>query len=196
MVHPYLWTGAHLLDLGTLGGSSGVGWYVDDGGDVVGWSAPPGDQTVHAFLWRHGVMTDLTGADSSQCTVAESVNRHQQVVGGTCGEGAALLWDRGVQYDLDSLVGPTNVHLIEAAYINDSGQIAALRVLPNGDQHVFLLKPDRRHSSTIVARPDAATTQHTTGTRRCLQQPRAPMVLMLASSGADDGAAVRRHDRG
>lgn len=177
--HPFLWTGGHLLDLGSLGGSSGLAWYIDDGGDVVGWSSPAGDQTVHAFLWRDGVMTDLTGADDSQCTFAESVNRQAQVVGGSCSESAALLWDRGVEYDLDSLVGPTDVHLIEAAYINDNGQIAALGVLPNGDQHVFLLKPDRRHRSTTVAASRPATAQSST-MARCLEHLPAPAALTLS----------------
>jgi probable HAF family extracellular repeat protein len=139
--HPFLWDGEQLRDLGTLGGDFGIAWHVNDAGDVVGWANPPGDKGVHAFLWRSGVMTDLTGADSSQCTGAEGINNRDQVVGSTCGESDALLWKDGRQYDLNTLVAPSDIQLTEATFITDRGEIAALGVLPNGDQHVFVLKP-------------------------------------------------------
>lgn len=142
--HPFLWDGKQLRDLGTLGGSFGIAWHVNDAGDVVGWSNPPGDDGVHAFLWRRGAMTDLTGAASSQCTAAEGINNRDQVVGETCGDGTALLWNDGRQYDLNTLVAPSGVHLTEASFINNRGEIASLGVLSNGDQHVFLLKPNDR----------------------------------------------------
>jgi probable HAF family extracellular repeat protein len=140
--HPFLWDGRQLRDLGTLGGDFGIAWHINDAGDVIGWSSPSSNNGVHAFLWSHGVMTDLTGASSSECTFAEDLNDRDQVVGGSCdGEPDALVWDEGQQYDLNTLVAPSNVHLTEASYITDRGEIAALGVLPNGDQHVFLLRP-------------------------------------------------------
>ncbi len=138
--HPCLWDGQRLRDLGTLGGDYGIAWHVNDAGDVIGWANLAGDNGVHAFLWRNGAMTDLTGSSSSQCTFAEGINNRDQVVGGTCGGGDALLWGNGEQYDLNTLVGPTSVHLTEATFITDRGEIAALGVLPDGDQHVFLLR--------------------------------------------------------
>jgi probable HAF family extracellular repeat protein len=140
--HPFLWDGERLRDLGTLGGDFGAALRINDPGDIVGYTTTPGDQTLHAFLWTQGMMSDLTGAGSSQCTFAEGINAREQVVGGTCGESDALLWDDGRQYDLNTLVAPTDVHLTEAAWVSDRGEIAALGVLPNGNQHVFLLKPD------------------------------------------------------
>jgi probable HAF family extracellular repeat protein len=139
--HPFLWDGQHLRDLGTLGGDFGAANYVNDAGDVTGWTTVPGDSTAHAFLWKHGVMTDLTGAGSSQCTVTEAVNDRDQVVGHTCDEQDALLWTGGKQYELDSLVAPSGIHLTAADFINDRGQIVALGTLPNGHQHLFLLNP-------------------------------------------------------
>jgi probable HAF family extracellular repeat protein len=46
-------------DLGTLGGSEATGTVINDRGWVPGLSTLSGDQSVHAFLWRDGVMTDL-----------------------------------------------------------------------------------------------------------------------------------------
>jgi probable HAF family extracellular repeat protein len=139
--HPYLWDGAHLRDLGTLGGDFGAASKVNDAGHVAGWTTVPGDGTGHAFLWKDGAMTDLTGAASSECTVAEAINDRDQVVGHTCDEAEALLWTGGKQYDLNALVGPSEVQLTEAAFINDQGQIVAKGRLPDGNQRVFLLNP-------------------------------------------------------
>ena len=137
--HPFLWDGKHLRDLGTLGGDFGAANHVNDAGDVTGWATPPDNITAHAFLWKRGVMTDLTGADTSQCTVAEAINNRDQVVGSTCDEQDALLWTGGKQYDLNALVAPSGIHLTSAVFITDQGQIAAVGLLPNGNQHVFLL---------------------------------------------------------
>ena len=139
--HPFLWDGQQLRDLGTLGGDFGGANHVNDAGDVTGWATLPGNSTAHAFLWKGGVMTDLTGAGSSQCTVAEAINNRDQVVGNTCDEQDALLWTGGKQYDLNSVVTPSGVHLTAADWINDHGQIVAVGTLPDGSQHVFLLTP-------------------------------------------------------
>lgn len=44
-------------------------------------------------------------------------------------------WVHGHQYDLNTLVGPSNVDLTVAQSINDRGQIVALGQLANGNQH-------------------------------------------------------------
>jgi probable HAF family extracellular repeat protein len=138
--HPFLWDGTRLRDLVGLGGDYGIAWHINDTGDVIGWASPANNETIHAFEWKHGVMTDLSDRGSEQCTFAEGINNVAQVVGGSC-DGAALLWDNGTQYDLNALVAPSDVQLTEASYIDDRGEIAAIGVLPNGDQHVFLLRP-------------------------------------------------------
>jgi probable HAF family extracellular repeat protein len=177
--HPYLWDRHRLRDLGTLGGPFGIAWHINDKGDVVGWSNPSGsDNIVHAFRWRHGTMSDLTGPSSSQCTYAEGINRRQEVVGGECGDAAALLWSHGKQYDLNTLIGPTSVHLTEASYINDRGEIASLGVLPNGDQHVFLLRPSRDRSTPAQKKEEPRRTA-TRSWRQCFTQSELRPQLML-----------------
>ena len=149
--HPYLWDGHHLHDLGTLGGTFGAANHINDGGTAVGWTTLPGDNTAHAFLWRNGAMTDLTGAASSQCTVAGAINSSGTIVGGTCAEDDALVWLNDRQYDLNTIDGTTDVTLTDAQSVNDRGQIVAIGHLTNGDQHVFLLTPTRRPAQASVA---------------------------------------------
>jgi probable HAF family extracellular repeat protein len=163
--HPFLWDGRRLRDLGTFGGDQGDANYINDAGVVVGWALLPGDNTAHAFQWRNGVMTDLTGSSTPACTVADRVNSRDQVVGETCAEDDALLWDSGRQYDLNTLVPPSDVHLTHAASINDRGQIVALGQLPNGNQHIFLLNPvgDKSDNSIPAFSRDVRTRSNPRG---------------------------------
>jgi len=140
--HPFLWDGRQMRDLGTLGGDYGAANWINERGDIVGWATPQGDNTAHALLWKNGTMTDLTGAGSTSCTAAAAINDSDLIVGHTCAEDDALMWEAGKQYDLNALIAPSPLHLIDAEYVNDRGEIVGRGVLPNGDQHIFLLIPN------------------------------------------------------
>jgi probable HAF family extracellular repeat protein len=161
--HPFLWNGTRMLDLGTLGGSVGMANWVNDAGAVVGWATPPGDNTAHGFLWSHGVMSDLTGADSLQCTVATAINDGGQIVGNTCDESDALLWANGKQYDLNTLVAPSALQMTATSYIDDRGDIVGHGVLPDGSQREFLLIPSP--SAPLPQSSTRARVLATTGTQ-------------------------------
>jgi probable HAF family extracellular repeat protein len=93
VVHAFLWDKSghpRLKDLGTLGGDNSAALWIDDAGDVVGYADvpnAPGCSGVgcmhHAFLWRHGKMTDLGTIGSDPCSRALSINSKGVIVGAT-----------------------------------------------------------------------------------------------------------------
>jgi uncharacterized membrane protein len=60
----------------------------------------------------------------------------------------AFLWENGKIVDLNSLISHgSDLQLQVAGNINNSGEIAGIGVLPNGDQRAFLLVScDDKHS--------------------------------------------------
>jgi probable HAF family extracellular repeat protein len=143
--HPFLWNGHRMLDLGTLGGEFGVANWVSDAGTVVGTADVRGAAAHHAFLWRHGVMHDLPPARGAACSNAYAINNRGEAVGNAtdCQSNslAAMLWYRGAAIDLNTVIGRFPVHLTEAFYINERGQIACFGTLENGNRRVVLLTP-------------------------------------------------------
>ncbi len=154
--HPFLWDGKKLIDLGTFGGDSGEADWVNDEGDVVGGagtqSVCPGSgrQTLHAFHWRDGVMTDLGTTDGLPESEANFINSKRQIVGHSFScdfSHDAFLWENGSIVNLNTLISPRSAfHLFLPAFINDRGEIGVFGSLSNGDQHGLLLIPcDEEH---------------------------------------------------
>jgi probable HAF family extracellular repeat protein len=126
-----------LTDLGTLGGTFSQAFGVNDKGWVVGFSTTEGDVGLHAFLWRHVVMTDfgtLGGSDSLPYSAAGSINNRGEIVGFSetsiadpsgenfCGDFLVclpLVWRRGVITTLPIPGGNNGV----AVDINGRGEV-------------------------------------------------------------------------
>jgi hypothetical protein len=53
-----------------------------------------------------------------------------------------MIWQHGIPHDLNTLIAPTTLDLIDALSINDRGEIIGEGVLPNGNVHNFLLIPN------------------------------------------------------
>ena len=155
--HPFLWDGEKLIDLVAppFGGSAdGEAFWINEAGEVVGiapipapcpGSTPPREAS-HAFLWRHGVITDLGALPGSPISQANFINSRSQIVGDSmpCDFSAvtAFLWENGSLVDLNTLVSPnTPFFLFTSSFIDDRGQIAAFGTLANGDAHALLLIP-------------------------------------------------------
>ena len=186
----FLWDKtAGIRDLGTLGGEDAVAIALNDAGDVVGQAGVPGSVScnewpMHAFLWRKGMMSDLGSLDGIPFSTALSINAKGQIVGNVGDAVLATLWeDGGPLVDLNTLI-PSNPGLVlfDALYINDSGEIAALGVLPDGVTiHSFVLTPcDDNHPGVEVcdySMVDAATTARTAAPRHIpsgTQHPQLP----------------------
>ncbi|HEX8522613.1 MAG TPA: autotransporter-associated beta strand repeat-containing protein [Tepidisphaeraceae bacterium] len=149
--HPFLWTPnsangttGTMVDVGTLGGSYGYAWSVNDGKEVVGASGTTWDAAYHAFRYANGVMSDLgsLGGDYSE---AFDINLSGIIVGVSSdptGSNHAFVYSAGVMQDLNSLIPAGSGWTLEnAKAINDSGQIVGYGTNALGQHHAFLLTP-------------------------------------------------------
>jgi probable HAF family extracellular repeat protein len=149
--HAVIWENGKPRDIGNLGG---VSWHtpmaLNERGDVVGFSNPPGDEDgnflPHAFIWtRERGIKDLgliRGDDYSQ---AFAINDKRVVVGRSCGAAGcrAVIWQNGVLTDLNRLVGPGFPDVLLAARdIKDDGTITGnLLEQSTGKILVFVASP-------------------------------------------------------
>ena len=106
---PFLWDpiSRRMTDLGTLGGTWGVVYSLNNRGQVVGSSNLAGDNFDHAFLWERGVMTDL-GTLGGSYSGAFWLNDARDVVGYADPPNQpahAVLWRHGIVTDLGLLTG-------------------------------------------------------------------------------------------
>ena len=151
--HAFLWTGEAMRDIGTLGGDNSEATSINDAGQVVGRSDFSATSPFHhAFVWQHGTMTDLGVVAPCRNSTANDINSGGDVVGGLgrCTDNSndltffsAFLWEPGKPIvDLNALVSPpSDLHLTDAAFINERGEIAGVGLLPNGDTRAVLLVP-------------------------------------------------------
>jgi probable HAF family extracellular repeat protein len=114
-MHPFLWKPGSgkgkMVDLGTLGGTSGFPLGMNDKGEVVGQMDLQGDYHHHPFVWLKGNLLDL-GTFGGTDGYAHAVNDAGQVVG-TAGTKRdlffhAFLWSPGkAKIDLGTPNGDT-----------------------------------------------------------------------------------------
>lgn len=161
----FLWDGK-LIDLGFLPGGeftqdnpligpTNIAYGLNTDGQVVGASTTSG-QLTHAFLWSNGTMSDLGALAGQNRSTALSINDSGQIVGYSAqAEGIivsnpqAVLWDRFVIYDVNSLIAPdSGWQLQQAISINNRGEIAAL-AQRNGQSRPVLLVPMRQPATAI-----------------------------------------------
>ena len=135
---PFLWERGRMIDLGTLGGTIGASFYLNDRGQVAGTSNLAGDLTFHPFLWSRGVLTDLgtLGGDTGQ---PNWLNDSGAVIGRADLPGDQIhhgfLWSDGIMTDLGTVgTDPCSV----ANTINSSGQIVGSSTTCQSGLHAFI----------------------------------------------------------
>ena len=126
-----------VVDLGTLGGSFGLAFGINDKGQAGGFANLSGDNAQHAFVYAKGVMTDLGTLGGPNSASYEGPTAALQAGGlaetstpdpngeDFCGYGDNLIclgfsWQNGVMTPLDTLGGNNAA----GGGINDRGQIA------------------------------------------------------------------------
>jgi probable HAF family extracellular repeat protein len=128
-----------MTDIGTLGGTEGWPWFLNNSGQVVGQSNLADDVHFHAFLWDRGMLKDLgtLGGDNSS---PRWINEAGEVVGradlvpGVKGRHG-FLWKKGVMTDL----GVVGSDPCSTAYaINSSEQIVGDSAPCGKSLHGFL----------------------------------------------------------
>ncbi len=155
-VHAFRWTKSQgMLDLGTLGGTDSAALFINDRGQINGWSftnttvnSSTGAPTMDPFLWEDGRMMDL-GTLGGTFGKSFSLNNRGQVVGFShmAGDQSChpFLWDKkGGMRDLGTLGGDSG----QAFFVNDKGEVVGVANLPgalgcdqfNTPEHAFLWK--------------------------------------------------------
>jgi probable HAF family extracellular repeat protein len=89
--HAFLYTGAGLADIGTLGGTYSEGTSINNLGEIAGISTVTNGAT-HLFLYTQGHMHDL-GTASGQTFVSAALNDRGEILASTAGSGGV-----GVSY--------------------------------------------------------------------------------------------------
>jgi len=153
-LHAVLWDQGAPTEIPNLGGTT---WHtpmdINELGDVVGFSNPPGpgdpegEFIAHAFYWnKHSdEAVDIGVLDGDAFSEAFAINSRGQVVGVSFG-GAngphAFVWQGGVLQDLNDLVDIAPDVLQSAQDINDAGQITGrVRDAATGQILMFVATP-------------------------------------------------------
>lgn len=136
-----------MKDLGALGGTFSSASWVNEAGEIVGGSTTD-DGLFHAVRWRRGKIEDLGTVAGLPCSVTAQVSVRGEIAGQSfdCDDfsiGHATVWEpSGPGIDLNVFLPPgSDLTLYETHFVNDSGQIVAVGVLPNGDQHIVVMVP-------------------------------------------------------
>lgn len=152
--HAVLWDHGTPAEIPNLGGKT---WHtpmdINQRGDVVGFSNPPGpgdpegEFIAHAFLWTKGSAHahDIGTLDGDPLSEAFAINTRGQVVGVSFGGAAgsrAFIYQNGKLENLNDLAHVAPDVLISAQDINDKGQITGrVRDAATGNTLVFVATP-------------------------------------------------------
>jgi probable HAF family extracellular repeat protein len=136
----FLYSNGAMTNLGTLGGSTGVGNGINASGQVAGYSQNA-QGTYRAFLSNGGTLTDI-GDLGGGSAVAYAINDLGQVVGSAVTSGHAnhpFLYSNGQMIDLGTLGSPDgNSWWNSAQGINNKGAVTGTSYDADGNFFGFV----------------------------------------------------------
>jgi probable HAF family extracellular repeat protein len=156
-----LWENGTATPLADLGTPGGIAFAINSHNQIVG-QAVNSQGTVLAAIWENNTVRSLgilLPGDAS--SFATSINNQGQVVGSSFDTSSnwshGLIWENGRMFDLNQLFpASSNLYVISASNINESGQIAGMAVEMSGPHagqivHAFLATPADEDQGKTVA---------------------------------------------
>ena len=157
VLHATIWNGTTPTILGPLGGGQTLAYGVNALGQVAGVGTTA-DGEPHGILWDGTSPIDLGLLVLGGVSVANAVNTFGDVVGLASSVSydmedplyRGFIYTGGTMYNLNSfLLTDSDVVIVSAEGINDSGQIAANGMI-DGQRHALLLTPTPEPASTML----------------------------------------------
>ena len=156
-----LWENGTATPLADLGTPGAIAYAINAHNQIVG-QAVNSEGTALAAIWQNNTVTALgILLPGDVASFATSINDRGQAVGSsfdsTSSWSHGLLWQNGKMYDLNTLFpASSNLYVISASNINESGQIAGMAVEMAGQNagnivHAFLATPANEDMGKPVA---------------------------------------------
>jgi probable HAF family extracellular repeat protein len=132
--HVVVWQNGAITDLGTMGGLSAVGQFINTSGDIAGrlYVQSGLGFRQHAFVYRDGIATDL-GTFGGQNSHAAGLNEAGDVIVRTTSGVSAIAYADGTAVQLGSFGGNTTVY-----GLNEAGDAVGSSATSTGAPRAFL----------------------------------------------------------
>jgi len=164
--HAVLWKNGTAIPLPNLGRTGSDAYAINDHDQIAGFVTSPDGSTIFASIWQNREVTNLGTLPGDFAAFATGINNRAQVVGSTFDStfswSHGFIWQDGVMTDLNTLIrADSNLFIIAASNINQSGQISGMATVLNGPDkgkiHAILLTPVNERVDTSIA--DVAPTR-------------------------------------
>jgi probable HAF family extracellular repeat protein len=158
-----VWENGTLTQLPDLGDPGGIAFAANGHNQIVG-QAVNSDGTPLAAIWQNGTVAALGGGalvPGDVASFATSINNQGQAVGSAFDSKSnwshGLLWQNGKMIDLNTVFpASSNLYVVSASNINESGQIAGMGVEMAGGHvgtivHAFVATPVNQDQGKTIA---------------------------------------------
>jgi probable HAF family extracellular repeat protein len=158
-----VWENGVLTQLPDLGTPGGIAFAINGHNQIVG-QAVNSEGAALAAIWQNNTVAALGGGalvPGDVASFATSINNQGQAVGSAFDAKSnwshGLLWQNGKMIDLNTVFpASSNLYVVSASNINDSGQIAGMGVELAGPHaetivHAFLATPVNEDQGKTVA---------------------------------------------